>query len=122
MSDIVTIIARSFSLSELTKIIGEDFASSLPEDTRMTNRTLAEMYINQMGKEIFSEKKIISLIDREFANLLNYMIDSKDRVNYFLLPRRLKIQKGAIIAKLHAELDILKKNPRDIIKKIKLKN
>ena len=40
MSDIVTIIARSFSLSELTKIIGEDFASSLPEDTRMTNRTL----------------------------------------------------------------------------------
>ena len=83
-------------------------------------RNVVYYELKKFDEKKISEKEIISLIDREFTDLLNYMIDSKDRVNYFLLPRRLKIQKGAIIAKLHAELDILKKNPRDIIEKIKL--
>ena len=48
------------------------------------------------------------------------MICSKDRVNYFFLPRRLRVQKEKIKIKLKAELEILKKNPKDIIKKIKL--
>ena len=45
------------------------------------------------------------------------MISSNDRVNYFFLPRRLRVQKEKTKIKLKAELEILKKNPQDIIKK-----
>ena len=70
-------------------------------------------------KKKISEKELIKIIKQQFSSLLNYMISSNDRVNYFL-PRRLRVQKEKTKIKLKAELEILKKNPQDIIKKIKL--
>ena len=73
----------------------------------------------------FDEKKIskrylINIIKNQFANILKYAIDSYDRVDYFFLPRRLKKPTKKTITKLKEELKILKSNPEEIIKKLKL--
>ena len=76
--------------------------------------------LKKFDEKKINEKELIKIIKQQFSSLLNYMISSNDRVNYFFLPRRLRVQKEKIKIKLKAELEILKKNPQDIIKKIKL--
>ena len=73
----------------------------------------------------FDEKKIskrylINIIQNQFADILQYAMDSYDRVDYFFLPRRLKKPTKKTIIKLEEELKIIKNNPEDIIKKLKL--
>ena len=42
-------------------------------------------------KKKISKTEIIKILQREFYEILNYTLKSKDRVNYFLMPRRLKV-------------------------------
>ena len=66
--------------------------------------------------DIIEMKKILEI---EFLEILSYALEAQDRVNYFLMPRRLKEPNKKTRENILKEIDLLKKDPLIILDKLK---
>ena len=75
--------------------------------------------IKKFDEKKISKTEIIKILQREFYEILNYTLKSKDRVNYFFMPRRLKVPSISTKNKIKKELILLKENPEYVLEKLK---
>ena len=99
----------------LTKSI-YDFDNTIEHYIRLT------LYheIKKFDEKKISKTEIIEILQKEFFEVLNYALQSGDRVNYFLMPRRLKVPSFNTKTKIQKEINLLKENPLQILEKLKV--
>ena len=67
-----------------------------------------------------SKEKIINILQKEFSDVLNYALESSDRVDRYLMPRRLKVPSIQTKNKIKKELILLRDSPLQILEKLKI--
>ena len=65
--------------------------------------------------EKISKEKIINILQKEFSDVLNYALESSDRVDRYLMPRRLKVPSIQTKNKIKKELILLRDSPLQIL-------
>ena len=75
--------------------------------------------IKKFDQNEISKKDIINILQNDFHDVLNYTIKQTDRVDYFFMPKKLRKLDHNTINKIKKELIILKKDPLQILEKLK---
>ena len=75
--------------------------------------------IKKFDEKKISKAKIINILQKEFSDVLNYALESSDRVDRYLMPRRLKVPSIQTKNKIKKELILLKDSPLQILEKLK---
>ena len=90
-------------------------------DYTITNYIRLILYheIKKFDEKKISKTKIINILQKEFSEVLNYAFESSDRVNRFLMPRRLKVPNIQTKNKIKEELILLRDSPLQILEKLK---
>lgn len=76
--------------------------------------------IKKFDEKKISQNQIFNILQTEFSEILKYAFNSNDRVNYFFMPRRLKVPSKKTKNKIEKELFLLESNPEIILEKIKI--
>ena len=75
--------------------------------------------IKKFENKKISKKKMLQILQTEFSGILNYALESNDRVNYFFMPRRLKVPNKKTKSKIKKEILLLESKPEEVLHKIK---
>ena len=75
--------------------------------------------IKKFDEKKISKEKIINILQKEFSDVLNYALESSDRVDRYLMPRRLKVPSIQTKNKIKKELILLRDSPLQILEKLK---
>ena len=75
--------------------------------------------IKKFDNRLISQKNLINILQGEFSEILNYALNSKDRVDYLFMPRRLIKPNIFTKNKIKKELKILKDSPLQILEKLR---
>ena len=75
--------------------------------------------IKKYDQKKISEVELVNILQKDFAEVLNYALNSTDRVDHSSMPCRLKKPNIIIKNKIKKELTLLRDNPLQVLEKLK---